>query len=136
MIQHFNNLQTPLKNIDAYPRLSDQVQRFLGAGWDFVKAKSLWDIFNDPKFVSHEERITLDKVEPFDEWEEFILFASHYFLVVAEHHLDSKLTPTLTTKDTEPLTIWSIHGAYNVRASISSKPYSGRRFAAIIEGDR
>ena len=29
------------------------------------------------------ERIILNDVEPFDEWEEFVLFASHYFLLLA-----------------------------------------------------
>ena len=30
-----------------------------------------------------EQRLALNAVEPFDEWEEFALFASHYFLLVA-----------------------------------------------------
>ena len=34
-------------------------------------------------FLSSEQRLALNKVEPFDEWEEFALFASHYFLLVA-----------------------------------------------------
>ena len=33
--------------------------------------------------VTEESRYNLDDVEPFDEWEEFILFASHYFLLLA-----------------------------------------------------
>ena len=34
-------------------------------------------------FLSSEQRLALNNIEPFDEWEEFALFASHYFLVVA-----------------------------------------------------
>lgn len=38
----------------------------------------------------------LDQVEPFDEWEEFVLFASHYFLLVATNtSLESILSPFL-----------------------------------------
>ena len=44
-------------------------------------------------FLSSEQRLALNEVEPFDEWEEFALFASHYFLLVAvkspEGSLDS-----------------------------------------------
>lgn len=39
-----------------------------------------------------EERVALNEVEPFDEWEEFALFASHYFLLVATKHLDANST--------------------------------------------
>ena len=52
-------------------------------GWSSVDAKSLWDIWCDPEIVSPVQRKTLDGAEPFDEWEEFILFASHYFLLIA-----------------------------------------------------
>lgn len=44
---------------------------------------SLWALWSDDLFVSPEQRLTLNGVEPFDEWEEFVLFASHYFLLVA-----------------------------------------------------
>ena len=37
----------------------------------------------NPTWVAEVDRSALDDVEPFDEWEEFILFASHYFLLVA-----------------------------------------------------
>jgi len=84
MIQHFNNLQTPLKAIHAYPGLRDQEQRFSQAGWSTAIARSLWDVWNDSIFVSKSQRLALNDVEPFDEWEEFVLFASHYFLLIAD----------------------------------------------------
>ena len=37
--------------------------------------------------------MALNEVEPFDEWEEFILFASHYFLLVANTRLNDELFP-------------------------------------------
>ena len=45
--------------------------------------KSLWDTWRDPTIVSSGMRRAVDAAEPFDEWEEFILFACHYFLLVA-----------------------------------------------------
>lgn len=83
MIQHFGNLQTPLNSIHNYPALADQERRFLRAGWLSATARDLWDLWSDPSFLSSEQRLALNRIEPFDEWEEFALFASHYFLLVA-----------------------------------------------------
>lgn len=83
MIQHFENLQTPLKSIKRYPTLSAQEQRFKDAGWSSASARSLWDLWGDPSFLSVEQRLALNDIEPFDEWEEFALFATHYFLLEA-----------------------------------------------------
>ena len=84
MLQHFENLRTPLKSIKLYPRLEDVEERFRQSGWPIVRARTLWDIFGDPGFVSTTIREELDEIEPFDEWEDFVLFASHYFLLTAE----------------------------------------------------
>lgn len=83
MIQHFGNLQTPLKSIHKYTALTDQERRFLRTGWLSATARDLWDLWSDPSFLSSKQRLALNKIEPFDEWEELALFASHYFLLVA-----------------------------------------------------
>ena len=89
MIHHFNNLQTPLRSIHRYPQLIDQEGRFLDSRWSSVSARSLWNLWSDDLFVSPDERLALNEVEPFDEWEEFVLFASHYFLLLAANTLSS-----------------------------------------------
>ena len=83
-MQHFKNLQTPLKAVQTYPRLADQERRFLRFGWPLVSARCLWDVWNDETLVSPDQRRSLQKCEPFDEFEEFVLFASHYFLLIAD----------------------------------------------------
>lgn len=83
MVRHFHNLQTPLRSIHQYPRLADQERRFLEARWSSVSVRSLWDSWNDDFFISSDRRLALNDIEPFDEWEEFVLFASHYFLLLA-----------------------------------------------------
>ena len=83
MIQHFNNLQTPLRCIHKYPQLTDQQRRFREAGWSSATTRSLWEIWADHSIVTPQQKTKLDAVEPFDEWEEFVLFASHYFILVA-----------------------------------------------------
>lgn len=85
MIQHFNSLSTPLKSIDSYPELKNQEKRFTDREWRSATARSLWDLWSDPRFITARERTSLNSVEAFDEWEEFALFASHYFLLVASN---------------------------------------------------
>ena len=114
MLHHFNKLQTPLRSIHRYPQLVDQEGRFLGAQWSSVSARSLWDLWSDDLFLSSDGRLALNEVEAFDEWEEFVLFASHYFLLLATNsssstasnppflgHLRDACYPTFATPSVE-----------------------------------
>lgn len=83
MMSHFEKLRTPLFSVHKYPSLRQQEERFTEAGWSHASAKSLWTLWSDSQFLSDVQRMDLDKIETFDEWEEFALFASHYFLLVA-----------------------------------------------------
>ncbi len=83
MLGHFDKLSTPLKSVHTYPTLECQQRRFSSRGWGSVAAWTLWQAWADPKFLSPDERCGLDEVEPFDEWEEFALFGSHYCLIHA-----------------------------------------------------
>ncbi|OAX85447.1 hypothetical protein ACJ72_00172 [Emergomyces africanus] len=83
MMQNFIKLQCPLHSIHKYPSLRQQEQRFRESGWANAKATNLWDLWSDPAFLGDDQRLSLNSAEPFDEWEEFALFASHHFLLVA-----------------------------------------------------
>ncbi|KAL1842599.1 hypothetical protein VTJ49DRAFT_4779 [Mycothermus thermophilus] len=85
MLSHFTKLGTPLKSVDVYPTVDDQRARFVSCGWpaDQVCVWTLWQAWADARFVLPAERMELDKVEPFDEWEEFAIFACHYCVVHA-----------------------------------------------------
>ncbi|AEO63730.1 uncharacterized protein THITE_2124154 [Thermothielavioides terrestris NRRL 8126] len=83
MMNHFRKLNTPLKSVHNYPTVSDQHARFSSLGWDSVRVWTLWQAWADETFLSASDRRRLDDVEPFDEWEEFALFASHYCVVHA-----------------------------------------------------
>ena len=95
-MRHFEKLQTPLKSVHHYPRLADQHRRFKNAGWSSVVARSLWDLWSDSDLLTASERVALNSIEPFDEWEDFALFASHYFLLVALHTPSPKTSPGST----------------------------------------
>ena len=83
MLRHFDKLKTPLKSVHTYPDLSSQRRRFLRLGWSDVHVESLWDAWSSAKYLSSEQRKMLNAVEPFDEWEEFAIFGSHYCVVSA-----------------------------------------------------
>ncbi|KAF2273578.1 leucine carboxyl methyltransferase 2 [Westerdykella ornata] len=92
MLKHFNKLQTPIQAVRDYPSLALQQSRFTQYGWSISTMQSLWDLWSDDTFTSPELRRRLDAVEPFDEWEEFALFAGHYFLLVASNKIPESST--------------------------------------------
>lgn len=83
MLSHFNKLNTPLKSVHQYPTVESQRIRFEERGWRSVDLWDLWEAWNSEEFLSSAEKMALDDVEPFDEWEEFVLFARHYFVMHA-----------------------------------------------------
>lgn len=85
MLAHFHKLRTPLGAVQKYPTTYAQEKRFRGLGWVGVSAINLWEMWSSPEFISSQERLALDLVEPFDEWEEFALFGCHYFLLIADN---------------------------------------------------
>ncbi|KAI0595774.1 leucine carboxyl methyltransferase [Biscogniauxia sp. FL1348] len=98
MLQHFEKLKTPLKSVNTYPTLQSQYDRFRSLGWEQVDVESLWQVWSSDKWLSATSRRELDRIEPFDEWEEFALFASHYCVVIAKSLPDNVgLAPTIIT---------------------------------------
>lgn len=95
MLQHFRNLKTPLNSILIYPTLRDQSQRFDDRGWTSIDAKDLLRFWNDN--VSLEKKEFVELVEDFDEWEEFILFCQHYFILHAKNYVTTELPGTTST---------------------------------------
>lgn len=83
MLLHFDKLKTPPRSVRCYPTINDQSQRFKSRGWPSVRIWDLWDAWSCGEFVNVQERVALDDIEPFDEWEEFMLFARHYFVLHA-----------------------------------------------------
>ena len=93
MLKHFNNLRTSLNVIHRYPTTAFQQQRFLDLGWQCARGRTLWDLWSDNRFLNAWQRASLNSIEPFDEWEEFALFASHYFLLVATVSVSPEIQP-------------------------------------------
>ncbi|TAQ86262.1 hypothetical protein B7494_g5426 [Chlorociboria aeruginascens] len=85
MMAHFNKLQTPLRPMLNYPTSYAQEQRFRALGWNQASACNLWKLWSSSDFIGPAERQALDRIEPFDEWEELALFGCHYFLLTANN---------------------------------------------------
>ncbi|KAK9246476.1 S-adenosyl-L-methionine-dependent methyltransferase [Lipomyces tetrasporus] len=81
MLRHFNHLNTPIKSVSTYPTVEDQIKRFATRGWKSVTCTDLHTFWRNS--VSAEEKSRMEKIEHFDEWEEFFLFCQHYILLVA-----------------------------------------------------
>jgi tRNA wybutosine-synthesizing protein 4 len=85
MINHYKNAGTPLRSVFVYPDDHNQIQRFNNLGYFQIDYNFLSMLWSDPRFLSPSQRLELDAVEPFDEWEEFYAWASHYCIVVASN---------------------------------------------------
>ena len=101
MLRHFEKLNTPLKSVFTYPTLEAQRRRFSELGWTYVDAENLWQVWSNDHWISPDERRELDGVEPFDEWEELALFATHYCVVTAKTDTD----PAGMVRVNEPLSL-------------------------------
>ena len=98
MLAHFNKLNSPLKTAIRNPSAEDQKKRFAKGQWKDVNFRNLWSLWADDEFLPAAERRQLDEVEPFDEWEEFQLFCSHYFLLIARNTVNDGQPESTTSK--------------------------------------
>lgn len=140
MLAHFDKLQTPLRPVLAYPTTQDQENRFKKAGWADVRARNLWELWGSSDFLSPEERMHLDEVEPFDEWEEFALFGCHYTLLKASNvHLSTSQPDTATAPvdSSAELDLQAVTWKGKMEYTESAKSNGIRRFGASlsVKGD-
>ncbi|KAK5000385.1 tRNA methyltransferase ppm2 [Elasticomyces elasticus] len=136
MLKHFEKLQSPLRAIST---MEEQRSRYVAAGWpdDRVDVRSLWDLWTDSTFLTAQQRQALDAVEPFDEWEEFALFAAHYFLLVATKTTDSRThaEPNPTAGSSGHIVsenVGTVSNAAIYYGQTMPEPHSQRRFSAQL----
>ncbi|XP_016283801.2 tRNA wybutosine-synthesizing protein 4 [Monodelphis domestica] len=93
MLQHFQRLNSPLHGLASFPDVAAQRRRFLDAGWQACSAVDMNEFYRG--FLSAEERRRVEMLEPFDEFEEWHLKCSHYFILAASTVSTAGLTQTL-----------------------------------------
>ncbi|XP_069825378.1 tRNA wybutosine-synthesizing protein 4 isoform X2 [Dendropsophus ebraccatus] len=81
MVSHFESLNSPLRSVSVYPRLHHQEQRFLQKDWLRCRVMDMNEF--SVSCVPQSEKLRLESLEPFDEFEELHLKCSHYFILVA-----------------------------------------------------
>ncbi|KAM4012225.1 tRNA wybutosine-synthesizing protein 4-like [Anomaloglossus baeobatrachus] len=81
MVSHFESLNSALRSVHVFPRLQDQEQRFLQKGWQRCRVLDMNEF--SASCVPWAEKMRIDSLEPFDEFEELHLKCSHYFILVA-----------------------------------------------------
>ncbi|KAI1623744.1 hypothetical protein EDD37DRAFT_650836 [Exophiala viscosa] len=96
MTSYYTKQGTPLRSNFKYCGRHTHTQRLVEAGFTNIEYQNLWELWADPRFLSLSQRMALDHIEPFDDWEEFALFASHYALVVA-HNREDHVLPELNS---------------------------------------
>lgn len=131
-MSHFNKLRAPLFSIHEFPSLAEQEQRFINAGWAQARARSLWDLWSDDNFLPASTRIGLDSFEAFDEWEEFALFASHYFLLVASNNPGPAKESTTSSESTSMRNSPNPSEQFVLEAHFSSGRSARRRYGALV----
>ncbi|XP_043845136.1 tRNA wybutosine-synthesizing protein 4 [Dromiciops gliroides] len=81
MQRHFRRLNSPLHGLTSFPDVAAQRRRFLDAGWAACSALDLNEFYHS--VLPLEERRRVETLEPFDEFEEWHLKCSHYFILAA-----------------------------------------------------
>ncbi|GAW82689.1 leucine carboxyl methyltransferase [Plasmodium gonderi] len=81
MINNFNQRGIELKSIFKYDNISKQLNRFKSLGWDHVYISDMNEIYD--YHLNLDEKKKIEKIEMFDEFEEWRLLQNHYFILVA-----------------------------------------------------
>nr|XP_005999146.1 PREDICTED: tRNA wybutosine-synthesizing protein 4 isoform X2 [Latimeria chalumnae] len=81
MQKHFKQLNSTLHALVEYPDREAQKKRFLDLGWEESTCVDMNEFYFG--FIPKEERKRLETLEPFDEFEEWHLKCSHYFILTA-----------------------------------------------------
>lgn len=77
----------PLLSLLEYPELADQKRRFENFGWSSCEALDMLQVWDE--LLDCVENRTVERLEMFDELEEWRLIQSHYCLVLATFQRDS-----------------------------------------------
>ncbi|NXA43662.1 TYW4 protein, partial [Eudromia elegans] len=93
MQQHFSQLNSTLHSLTEYPDCEMQRKRFLQKGWSECSVMDMNEFFTF--CVPEDEQRRVQALEPFDEYEEWHLKCSHYFVLTAAKGMKPSWTPLL-----------------------------------------
>ncbi|XP_069737793.1 tRNA wybutosine-synthesizing protein 4 isoform X2 [Phaenicophaeus curvirostris] len=100
MQQHFKQLNSALRSLGTYPDREAQQRRFLSQGWTECSILDMNEFFT--LCTPEEEQQRVEALEPFDEYEEWHLKCSHYFILAASKGMEPPWTPFLAGMTASP----------------------------------
>ncbi|KAM9019549.1 tRNA wybutosine-synthesizing protein 4 isoform 1-T1 [Ara ararauna] len=109
MQQHFNQLNSTLHSVAQYPDCEAQQKRFLAKGWTECSVMDMNEFFTC--CTPEDEQQRMQTLEPFDEYEEWHLKCSHYFVLAASKGMEPSWTPLLPSMRVP-------HGAVGMAGSV------------------
>ncbi|XP_071662035.1 tRNA wybutosine-synthesizing protein 4 isoform X2 [Patagioenas fasciata] len=93
MQRHFSQRRSALRSLAQYPDCGAQHRRFSEKGWTECSVMDMNEFFT--RCTPQEERQRVQALEPFDEYEEWHLKCSHYFVLAASKGMEPSWTPLL-----------------------------------------
>ncbi|XP_068864492.1 tRNA wybutosine-synthesizing protein 4 [Aphelocoma coerulescens] len=118
MQQHFSQLNCALRSLARYPDCEAQQRRFLGKGWTDCSVMDMNEFFTC--CIPEDEQQRVQTLEPFDEYEEWHLKCSHYFVLAASKGMEPSWTPLLPSV-TVPLHAGPVGMAGSVPAAVCAR---------------
>ncbi|KAK4830608.1 hypothetical protein QYF61_012051 [Mycteria americana] len=94
MQQHFSQLNSALHSLAQYPDCEAQQRRFFEKGWTECRVMDMNEFFTCCTPEDEQQRV--QALEPFDEYEEWHLKCSHYFVLTASKGMEPSWTPLLS----------------------------------------
>ncbi|KAM9602266.1 tRNA wybutosine-synthesizing protein 4 isoform 1-T1 [Morphnus guianensis] len=94
MQQHFSQLNSVLHSLAQYPDCEAQQRRFFEKGWTECSVMDMNEFFTC--CIPEDEQQRVQALEPFDEYEEWHLKCSHYFVLTASKGMEPSWTPLLS----------------------------------------
>ncbi|CAI5757675.1 unnamed protein product [Candida verbasci] len=109
MLYHFDHLRSPIQCVQQYHNKNLQIERFKQY-YPYVEIRNLFE--NWQCLIDDEMKVKINKVEEFDEWEEFILFCQHY-IVVHSTNLSNQMVYTNENDEIEEKFEWDDKVRFN-----------------------
>ncbi|NXV51169.1 TYW4 protein, partial [Uria aalge] len=94
MQQHFSQMNSALNSLARYPDCEAQQMRFFEKGWTECSVMDMNEFFTC--CTPEDEQQRMQALEPFDEYEEWHLKCSHYFVLTASKGMEPSWTPLLS----------------------------------------
>ncbi|XP_075598907.1 tRNA wybutosine-synthesizing protein 4 isoform X1 [Balearica regulorum gibbericeps] len=119
MQQHFSQLNSALHSLAQYPDCEAQQRRFFEKGWTECSVMDMNEFFICCTPEDEQQRV--QALEPFDEYEEWHLKCSHYFVLTASNGMEPSWTPLLSNM-TVPHCDGPVRMAGSITAAVCAVP--------------